>query len=171
MNRISPTTTTGMPNLSLNSPPPVTFSGVAYDAYEALINPPGTSKSNGTMSVGMNGATNGLNKGSSYGQMDGADILNVAATDDILALLSNANFEAPFDFGMMYTTDGNAGPNGSSMPGDGGSGINAMNGMFGSPRSINFGVNGGSGPGAGSGTGGPYDSRDQNGQNFKMGTV
>lgn len=150
---ISPTTTNNMQNLSLNSTSPGTFSGAAYDAYEALINPPGSS--NPSSSSGMSGmGNNSMNGTSSYDQMNGADLLNGAGTEDILALLGNSNFEQPFDFGMLYSTDGNP------VGGDTGTG------MFGSAASpMGFGT---SGSGSGSGL---YDSKDRNGQNFKMGTV
>jgi len=169
-----------MPNLSLNSStsPSATYSGAAaYDAYEALMNPAGTSRPNtgmGGMSggVGINGVSNnGISKAGSssspYGQMDGADLLNGPATDDILALLSNTNFEPPFDFGMMYSTDGNPGPpNGGGGPGA----ESGPGGMFSPPGSMAF-VNGsgGGGPGSGSGTvGGPLYEK---GPTFSMGTV
>lgn len=45
---------------------------------------------------------------STYGQMNGTDVMGDASGDDILALLSNTNYEAPFDFGMLYSTENNA---------------------------------------------------------------
>ncbi|KIM26156.1 hypothetical protein M408DRAFT_330735 [Serendipita vermifera MAFF 305830] len=112
--------------------------------------------------------------------MNGADLLNNSGTDDILALLNNSNFEPPFDFGMLYSTDGNPIVGGG---GGGGSGVNGSglggetvgapgtNGMFGASSPMSFGASG-SGSGAGLGGGGYDSSKDtRNGQSFQMGTV
>ena len=107
----------------------------------------------------MSAMSNNGMQSSSYDQMNGADLLNSNGTEDILALLSNSNFEQPFDFGMLYSSDGGPGANGMSVNGD--------NGMFGTPSPLGF----GSGSGPGVGQGGGYDTKDRNGQNFKMGTV
>ena len=97
------TTSTSSPQLQTG----YTVTG-AFDAYEALINPPPPPSTMGmTPSVS---SVNGLGETpvSTYGQMNGTDVMGDASGDDILALLSNTNYEAPFDFGMLYSTENNA---------------------------------------------------------------
>ncbi|CAG7851439.1 SubName: Full=Uncharacterized protein {ECO:0000313/EMBL:CCA71412.1} [Serendipita indica DSM 11827] len=80
----------------------------AFDAYEALINPPPPPSTIGmTPSVS---SVNGLGETptSTYASMNGTDLMGETSPDDILALLSNTNYEAPFDFGMLYSADGNS---------------------------------------------------------------
>ncbi|KAG8756600.1 hypothetical protein FRC14_002919 [Serendipita sp. 396] len=104
-----PTTT-----IDLTTATPGTFSGAAYDAYEALMNVTPSSSISPTTTLNTNNfSTSSLmdTTNSTYGQMDGADLIGATAPDDILGLLSNTNYEAPFDLGMLYSTDG--GINGS----------------------------------------------------------
>ncbi|KAG8809660.1 hypothetical protein FRC17_003346, partial [Serendipita sp. 399] len=117
-----PTTT-----IDLTAATPGTFSGAAYDAYEALMNvTPSSSISQPTTMNTNNLSTSSLldasfaSAGSTYGQMDGADLIGATAPDDILGLLANTNYEAPFDLGMLYSTEGGI------------NGTGGLNGLYGS---------------------------------------
>jgi hypothetical protein len=136
---IPPTQSTGITppiatSLTLDSTSPSIYNTAAYEAYEALMNPPGSvasAPSSGMQSNDLNGSglypsAAQMSVGNTYGQMDAADLLAPPATDDILALLNNSSFEpAAFDLGMMYPAPTANGVNGV--------GSSQMNGMYGSP--------------------------------------
>lgn len=137
------------PTLTANSTSPV-FSGQAYEAYEALMNPPGSagkaSPSNGLV-INAGNSLNGMNNG--FQSMDGADLLNgggLGGPDEILALLNNSAMEPQWDFGLMFPENGAAaGGNSNSATGGGvanGNGGNGLGGMYGSPSGLFNSANG-----------------------------
>jgi hypothetical protein len=162
------------PTLTMNSSASPVFSGSAYEAYEALVHPPGsTGKPSPSNGLGMNGPNhmNGATafgiggaaaaaaagrKHNGYQSMDGADLLNGTGLgggpDDILALLGSSGSITT----ATTTVDPSCWDFGLMFP-DGGMGNGNGNGDVGNGTG---GLYGGSNEFFGSSSGTGFDARD-----------